>query len=40
MCRCSFMAGEFDDLPDAVKEEVQSSSPPLISMIVDGPSRS
>jgi TetR/AcrR family transcriptional repressor of nem operon len=24
MCLCSFMAAEFDDLPDAVKQEVQS----------------
>jgi TetR/AcrR family transcriptional repressor of nem operon len=24
MCLCSFMAAEYDDLPDAVKKEVQS----------------
>jgi TetR/AcrR family transcriptional regulator, transcriptional repressor for nem operon len=24
MCLCSFMAAEFDDLPDAVKKEVQA----------------
>ena len=24
MCLCSFMAAEYDDLPDAVKKEVQA----------------